>query len=516
VTVAIRFDRYGRIEPRQPYEDLGAGFRAEIHDPVWFLGRQWQLGEHQGEDASSPVQVRFRARHRALEAVGGDAAYNPTTTPPEAIIESEPGDWWTPGRRVRLGILAADAAGLPNPSDPAADPTLLLTDLPAPFHHLHRLGYDGLTLYRRRAQLGLDGDAVFADVPPPATDLWDPAELAYAADFAVDGAVLRAPRHHGGRVDWYSVDASGPVSTAGAATPPVEVVASRLRYPGAPHPRWWQIEDAHVDIGGFPPDRSHFPTLLLIDLVVAHSDDWYTFPIPARSGSVVVLEEVTVRDSFGDEWALTPPAGWTLFHVAGLQAGALVVWPTVTTPLTGDSLEDVILGIDEDANLLFAVERRLDGRDVATPSSTDDAAGGPPADTSGEIDVSARARYRYSASAKVPRRWHPYVVGEVDGRRRLVQARLADLTTDPPVLAPEPSARVLVDPTAGAGDPAHQIEPATIPSQGVRLERRWMLARRTDATPILWIQRRRLPLLAPPGIDLGFDELERVPTVIHP
>jgi hypothetical protein len=43
-----------------------------------------------------------------------------------------------------------------------------------------------------------------------------------------------------------------------------------------------------------------------------------------------------------------------------------------------------------------------------------------------------------------------------------------------------------------------------------------MLARRTDGSPVLWIQRRRLPVLAPPGNELGFDHLERVPAVIHP
>jgi hypothetical protein len=34
-----------------------------------------------------------------------------------------------------------------------------------------------------------------------------------------------------------------------------------------------------------------------------------------------------------------------------------------------------------------------------------------------------------------------------------------------------------------------------------------MLARGTDGRPLLWSQRRRLPLLAPPALRLEFDRL---------
>ena len=47
-----------------------------------------------------------------------------------------------------------------------------------------------------------------------------------------------------------------------------------------------------------------------------------------------------------------------------------------------------------------------------------------------------------------------------------------------------------------------------IPTLGLRLERRAMLARGTDGRPVLWTQRRRLPLLAPPAPKLRFDVLQ--------
>jgi len=60
-------DAVRRLEAEPALADLARGFRAEIADPVWFLGRQWQLGEHQGEDASSPVLVQADLSHVPLD-----------------------------------------------------------------------------------------------------------------------------------------------------------------------------------------------------------------------------------------------------------------------------------------------------------------------------------------------------------------------------------------------------------------------------------------------------------------
>lgn len=500
----VRFDLARRLEPIAPAGDLDRGFRAEVADPVWFLARQWQLGEHQGEDAASPVRVRVRASHTPLDPYDGDPAMDPALVPAEAIVESEPGEWWTPGRRVRVGL----AAGAHLTAAQRDDPTLQLPALPPPYDRLPAGALDGRALHARRAELGLP-DAPFAGVPDrEPLDLWDPAELVHAADFTAGGGAitLRLPRHDGGDVDWWSVSADAPLPTPAPPPEPVEVVPGRLKYPGAPHPRWWQIENARVDVGGFPPDRSHFATMLLLDLITTHGDDWFTFPVEARSGSVVTLHEVTVVDAFDGETTLSTPAPWGLFRVRGLAETSLVVWPTVAAPLTGPVQDDVLLGVDEDANLLWAVERRASGRELAPPPAP------LPPPPPGEVVGNARARYAYRPSTTLPRYWHPYVVQEVDGSRRFVQGRLADLEQRPPVPMPEPISPLLHDRAAGPAAPVHQIEPATVPTTGLRLERRWVLGRRTDGGPVLWSQRRRLPMLGPPVSGLRFDIAETVPT----
>jgi hypothetical protein len=502
--MAYRYDRVHRLEPTNVFADLRGGLAAEVADPVWFLGRQWQLGEQQGEDASFPVQVSYRAELTAIDPFDGDPRLDPRRTPAEAIVESAPGDFWTAGRRVAIGrevAAAAAAAGRPLPQDP----DLELAGLPVPYDVLDGSGPDGRLLYERRAALNLD-DAWFGERPPepPPRDLWDPAELRYDADFTAGSIDLALRRHDGGDLDWYSVDATAPVAEQDPPPPRASALASRVSYPGAPHPRWWQIEEARTDLGGYASDRSHFATLLLLELVVSHGDDWFTFPVPGQAGHVVTLRDVVVHDDFGDDWQLAPPAdGWTLFAVTGLDVASLVVWPTVATPLVGPVLDQVDLGLDEDANLLWAVERRLGGRDLPAPERPQ-----PPV-PGGQADAAAQPRYAYRASAHVPPFWHPYLVEEVGGRRRLVQGRLADLSGTAAVLTPEPATELLLDPASGGTHPIHQLEPAAVPTDGLTLERRAVLGRRTDATPVLWVQRRRSPLAGPPVLNLQFDVAER-------
>ena len=356
-----------RLEPRPHERNLAEGFGAATADPVWFLARQWQMGEHQGENASSPVWVDYRLRQRPIASA--DPRFDPLEIPAEAIVESEVDDWWTLGRRVRIG---RRFVGL------GLDPALLFHRPPPPYEQFDGAP-DGLLVWRAQAALGLGPDAFPEDIPPDSTPDWDSEELLYeqtpATSFTASGQALTVRRHRGGRLDWHSVDAGLPV--APLVGEKREAIPTPLGYPGAPSTRWWQIENADVDLGGYPPDSAHASTALLTDLIFSHSDDWFLFPVLASAGHVVAVESVQVRDSFGrlyDETAhagLRPPVDWTLFAVDpltpgddGLSPEELVLWHVAELPLEGAPVERVQLGLDEQSNLLWAVERMVDGRDV--------------------------------------------------------------------------------------------------------------------------------------------------------
>jgi hypothetical protein len=499
------FDRYLRLEPRRPLGALAAGLRMEAHDAAWILGRQWRLGEHQGENATTPMEVELELRETPLEGLDGRGGLDLSRTPPEAAIEREMDDWWTPGRRVLYGRRAAAAL----PALDAADPDLLLADLPTPYDALNGRGYDGRSVHARRVELAVPAD-VFADVPAaPGAEFWSPSRFRYDSRFTLAGGApgLVLSDHRGGPLDWWSVDADAPLPPA----PPNELratsaVAGRITFPGAPHPRLWMLEDHAVDIAGMAPDRSHFATLLLIETLAGLGDNWFQLPIATTVGLVLSIERATVVDSFGDRWALTPPQAWHLFRVEGLDGDSVVLWPRAATALEGPVLEEVVLGVDEDANLLVAVEQRLGGRDVPISEGSGLDVEGDQNAPGSVLDANTDTGHRYRASRGLQPHWHPYVADDSGPLRRFVQARFADLSSAAADLLPAPRARLLVDPTARAGEPPHVIAPRAVRETGMRLRRQAKLARDADGRPLLWVERRQLPLLAPPSLDLAFDE----------
>ena len=48
---------WNRLEPASRPTDVTVGLEARIHDPLWLLGRQWQMQEFAGQDAGSPVSA---------------------------------------------------------------------------------------------------------------------------------------------------------------------------------------------------------------------------------------------------------------------------------------------------------------------------------------------------------------------------------------------------------------------------------------------------------------------------
>src|SRR6188768_439591 len=49
----------GRLEPRPRDNDLRRSLAAEVRDPLWFLCRQWQMGEFEGEDTGSLAYIKY-------------------------------------------------------------------------------------------------------------------------------------------------------------------------------------------------------------------------------------------------------------------------------------------------------------------------------------------------------------------------------------------------------------------------------------------------------------------------
>jgi hypothetical protein len=511
--MSIRIDVYARLEPRHGDRDVQNGFAARLHDPLWLLARQWQMGEHQGENASSPVRLAYEVSRTPIDAIDGNPAFDPKKMPAEALVESEQDDWWTMGRRIRVGQRFVN-----RPAVEAAE-GVRFVDPPPPYDafadHL-----DGLAIWIARTRLGLPVSAFGADAPPAdSPNRWQPKTLNYEASFDSSEGTLDVHDHHGGPMDWYSAD--GSPAGAAAATTPQDAVPTPLEYPGAPKTRFWEIEDAEVDIGGYPPDTAHFATMLLVDVIYSHSNDWFLFPVMARAGHIVTVRSLAVTDAFGRIYSseeldsgvsrfpgLLPPSDFTLFKCGTFDGAALVLWPVAESPLESEPIERVQFGVDEHSNLMWALERIVDGRQVdRRPAASDDDHPAYPAPV--PIGDTTKAKsYVYVPASGIESRWHPYELPwDVPDDLAFVQRGLADYSQQLPKPMPHPDAEVLKAGTRAAPK-LHRVSAVAMARGGLELERRWQLARDMRGRPVLWIQRQRRILRTPPARTLRWDLME--------
>ena len=507
---------YIRLEPRPFERNFEAGFSAAIHDPVWFLGRQWQMGEHQGENASSPIWADYALTSRKIKS--SDDRFDPQIIPAETIVESELFDWWTMGRRIRIGKKLEAIPSLKN------KPELRFTNPPPPYEHfINQL--DGLAVWKQRATLGIADNKFGNDIPVDSIPAWDSQELLYQQSdensFACDKINLTVKRHRGGRLDWYSVDAAASADAVDSITEKGEAIPTVLQYPGAPNTRWWQIENAEVDMGGYVPDSAHTPTAMLTELIFSHSDDWFLFPILAKAGNTVSIDELGILDVFGRKYnstdldgankirwsGLQPPIDWTLFQVVGLAPNDLLLWHVAELPLESIPLEKVQFGADEQSNLLWAVERTVDSRDVLSGKDVEVSADLKfnPGTPKGSTLPDQEAEYAFIPAKGIVPYWYPYEIVETATTRLLEQQSLPDYTLQIPKPMPLPRSAVLQPDQIGK---QHIVNPLAIPSNGIELERRWQLARDMNGFPVIWIQRKRSSLLSPPARLLRFDVME--------
>lgn len=511
-----------RLEPHPLQSDWDEGFASPIQDPLWFLGRQWQMGEHQGENASSPVWVQYDLKSIPIRFT--NPVFDPQIIPGEVLVEYEASDWWTMGRRIRIGKKLLDNLNLNE-----KEKKLYCFDNPPPPYEFFEGYLDGLAIWKNREKLGLINDPIWSEIPQHVISCWSNTELIYQQSeknsFLADNKRLQVNRHRGGRLDWHSIEAFPNLNNKNSAIIEKDrnVIPTALNYPGAPTSRWWEIEHSDVDAGGYAPDSAHSATAIITDLIYSHSDDWFIFPVQAEAGNVVSIENIIITDTFGRKYGsknnhdfavsdyigLQPPSNWEIFRVNSLENNELILWHVAELPLESNVIERVQFGIDEESNLLWAVERIIDSRD--TDMKKQNGEDGitkifNPGDPSGENQEGVEKEYAYIPARGITQFWHPYELTDENGERMLIQRKLPDFSKQPAVAMPSPKAEILQPENNGG---IHQIRPLAIPGNGIAIERRWMLARDMNGNPVLWIQRQRKPLLAPPARRLRFEVLEK-------
>lgn len=541
-----------RLEPQSTDGDPRPGIEARVHDPLWMLGRQWQFGEFEGEDAGTPLTVRVVTRTQAVDRWAlpprdgqavGDVEVHPIGSAPqdllEPFIEAEPVGVSSPGLRARAeagaALLAAiEEAGLeahsatimancPLDRNPHSHPGGDQAQLDPQWLHLLRM-LDGAAMADAEtfctaveASGGLPvwlapGDAAaraaLSDVidpwlrwyrleispAPGGEDAWVGERHEYRFDAGAGDTVLRAPAHNGGDVEWYTFDpAPGVVLAQPAGAGPAgetrivqALFASPLRYAGMPADRLWEMEDAQVNLGVVEAEPWDLARLLVAECALTYGNDWVVVPVDVPFGSFTSVESVIYTTTFGERFVVKPTAQvspdgrWRMFTIAsraGASVDGLLVPPGAVRVQDGPPIEEVLFLRDEMANMVWCVERAVQG---PSGSARDRAREGNDAPVFGRGPVQ-KAELDYQLQSGVPARWIPFLP-RTSGYRAidLVQARM----TRPDGTPVPPLGRILNRPDLAA------LKDAEVPREGVFIRRQLSMTRRADGSYLCWTTRR--------------------------
>ena len=570
-----------RLEPVTRTVEYDRALQAGVHDPLWLLGRQWQFGELEGEDAGSPVHVRAQtssarlSRFRAASAEN-PRAYDPDRTPLEVLAEAEPPAPPTlrmradAGRRL-VALLRAHHAPktavavvkkfplAPPTAHGPSDPAAVIADRLAAV--LSGRLPDGLAAARALRPSVRPGGTTAPKLPPsfgaPAAEragalaaarvfldwidaelrptgrpsAWVRERLEYRFDVAArtghDEVVLTAREFRGSALDWHDVDvdASSGATLGGAATAAVGSVVDGLAtpvvFPGMPNDRFWELEDATVSLPSVQAAAEDLGRLAVVEFATAFGNDWYLVPVRIRFGTVTKVVSLVVTDTFGEPLLVEatadaePAAGrWSMFALSqsggtqgpGGPAARLFVPPILAGATDGVPVEDVLFARDEQANLVWAVERVVEGPDGHGRDRNDEwlpiaAALDPPPPRS-------PAPLAYRLMSAVPPHWIPFVAVHDSAQKRGVQlerAAMLRLDTDPPSPIP-PLGRVL-EPDAKP----YVVFEEEVPREGVRISRVPALCRSVDGRTYLWTSRRRTIGRGEGSSGLRFDSARDTP-----
>jgi len=561
---------WDRIEPHTRDPELEEGLQARLADPLWLLARQWQVGEFRGEDAASPIHIHATVEHHPLTGFRNDAVPGSATEafpdgrPLESRVEVE----GVAGvGRVAVAAEAGlqllrrlDEEGLQKLRAPLraafrlALPSDALAGLPEREQRRLRLlargSLDGLLALDagRERVVGIAsaaeepamGRAVDAwreeqlsrfDRPGESGETWDQHRLEHrfsiTAQTDEERVVLSAAEYPGGRLDWHAFDFAETVAVPQppSAPPgqPLDVLPVPLTYAGMPASSYWEVEDGAVYFGGVEAAAGDIGRLVIAEFATVYSNDYFLFPVRLPAGSIARVTGITVRntfdESFGvrstaelDEAARTPGRPWAFFELSGDPSAArreapwLLLAPALATSQHGPPLESVSFVRDEEANLSWAIEERLEtatGKSVRRRLMSGlSAEPSPAAEPSSDDDA-----WRYRLQSPVPPYWIPLVPERPDPESAQVRLRRARMLAweelpDPGVAGPK--GRLL------APDRPFWLHEEEIPQTGAQVTRRWQLARGADGRPHLWMARRTRPGRGERGSGLEYDSMEGV------
>lgn len=415
---------------------------------------------------------------------------------------------------------------------------------------------------------------------PGASPYWNAQRLEYSFSLQADGTKpllrLDADEYTDGRLDWHTFEVNAVASQQPANVQLIEVKPERppmptiARYPGMPADRYWEFEDGRVNFGMLGAAKNDLARVALIEYALVFGNDWFTLPITLPTNALYRVAQFDVLDNFGITVKIPPATNsdgtqWSMYEMSVADNplvprrlnDIMYLCPAVKA-LEGPALEHVLMMRDEMANLVWGIEKLVQGTSgepidrkfEANRLSTRQELRAPP----GATPVTSGAPLHYTLQTPVAAHWIPFLPVRKEGATPFnwsIQLQRGVVTThyqvtpdrlDHPRNAgykafierlraapfveekPEqglpdnrlqgfmfhPRGSLLrKDPNAAVETDYLRLEEEEVPRDGIVLKRRFNYARDTQGRALLWIGRTKKTGRGEGNSGLRFDAISR-------
>ncbi|MFZ3165989.1 MAG: hypothetical protein WA130_00125 [Candidatus Methanoperedens sp.] len=357
---------YNRLEGVPNSPDYRKSLSAEIHDALWMLTRQWQMGEFDAEDAGTPVKTKLLVEQKKMTHLdtANQAVFSlPLAAPLEMVVEKE-GRIADLAFRIEMGklfkqiliennlqaqlayFLAKFKIQKLELAQESSSEGKLVASIRSNrgdsqlFDALKNRVLDGFVIFEALTKpgntyqswindnLATSGSTVVANAIKAGQDFRTQVDFFYGADMQKANAVWRSENldyqfniqtdedpskatimevksYPGGRLDWYDFDIKQ-TANGNAQVTTHTFIPSPVTYPGMPKSRWWEMEENEINFGNINAKTTDLPTLILIDFALIYGNDWLMIPFPMELNNLCTIKGFLVKDVFGFHTYISP------------------------------------------------------------------------------------------------------------------------------------------------------------------------------------------------------------------
>lgn len=305
----INTSNFTRLEPSNKTHSTEEGLQARVKDPLWLLGRQWQMGEFRAHNGGQLVRAELEISSRPLNHI---------------VKKNEKGDRSEISEQFDLKIPLEMKAEEENRN---------------PSNKYEAQG-------------------------------WNSQRLEYSFCLKKNDTELIAEEYHGNDLDWFNFDVIE-IGHIDEIKDSIAVKPSPASFSGMPLARWWSIEDGNVDLGQIKRPNLNFLAMMLLEFSFIYSNDWFVIPIEHKVGNIRRIDKCVAMDSFGIISEVNPvidktpdKQGWEVFTLSPKTSGEYSDGRIFYLPnnlyhaLESEPVEKVSFFRDEMANLVWAIEHR--------------------------------------------------------------------------------------------------------------------------------------------------------------